>query len=120
LGAGLMAGTPIVLPPDFKFKADFEEMSLTCDGKLVTPIQRGKIEFTKTLGSYLKTRQRTAYAGVYTYSAETFAPDKCKQMSLQVVSQQNPTTPVTRVVDPRMVQQVWNDFESSRQQSGKQ
>ena len=120
LGVGLMGGAPMILPPDFKFKADFEEMLLTCDGKPVTPIQRGKIEFTKSLSSYLKTRQRTAYAGVYTYSAETFAPDKCKQMSLQVVSQQSPTTPEIRVVDPRMVQQVWSDFEPSRHQSGPQ
>jgi hypothetical protein len=114
LGVGLMGGSAILLPPDFKFKADFDEMSLSCDGKPVTPIQRGKIEFVKDLSSYLKMKPRTAYAGVYTYSAETFAPDKCKQMSLQVVSQQNPTTPEIRVVDPRMVQQVWSDFEPYR------
>lgn len=111
LGSGLM-----VLPPDFKFKADFEEMALTCDGKLVTPIQRGKIEFIKSLTSYLKMKQRAAYAGVYTYSAESFAPDKCKQMSLQIVSQQSPATPEVRVVNPKMVQQVWSDFEPYRRQ----
>ena len=120
LGVGLMSGAPMILPADFKFKADFEEMSLTCDGKPVTPIQRGKIEFTKSLSSYHKIKQRTAYAGVYTYSAETFAPGKCKQINLQVVSQQSPTTPEIRVVDPRMVQQVWSDFEPSRNQPGKQ
>lgn len=114
LGATLMGVAPMVLPPDFKFKADFEEMSLTCDGKPVTPIQRGKIEFVKSLSSYLKTMPRTAYAGVYTYSAGTFAPDKCKQMSLQVVSQQSPATPKIKVVDRRMVQLVWSDFEPYR------
>lgn len=120
LGVGLMSGSAMVLPADFKFKADFEEMALTCDGKLVTPIQRGKIEFIKSLTSYLKTKQRMAYAGVYTYSAESFAPDKCKQMSLQIVSQQNPATPEIRVVDPKMVQQVWSDFEPYRRQAGNQ
>jgi S1-C subfamily serine protease len=120
LGVGLMAASPMVLPPDFKFKADFEEMTLTCDGKLVTPIQRGKIEFIKSLTSYLKMKQRTAYAGVYTYSAESFAPDKCKQMSLQIVSQQSPATPAIRVVDPKMVQQAWSDFEPYRRQAGNQ
>lgn len=120
LGVGLMGGSPMVLPPDFKFKADFEEMALTCDDKLVAPIQRGKIEFIKSLTSYLKIKQRTAYAGVYTYSAESFAPDKCKQMSLQIVSQQSPTTPEIRVVDPKMVQQVWSDFEPYRRQAGNQ
>lgn len=114
LGGTLMGVSPLILPPDFKFKADFEEMSLTCDGKPVTPIQRGKIEFVKSLTSYLKVKNRTAYAGLYTYSADTFAPDKCKQISLQVVSQQNPTTPEIRVVDPRMAQQVWTDFEPYR------
>ncbi len=120
LGVGLMSGSAMVLPADFKFKADFEEMALTCDGRLVTPIQRGKIEFIKSLTSYLKTKQRTAYAGVYTYAAESFAPDKCKQMSLQIVSQQSPATPEIRVVDPKMVQQVWNDFEPYRRHAGKQ
>ncbi len=119
LGVGLMSGGPMMLPADFKFKADFEEMSLTCDGKNITPIQRGKIEFIKSLSSYLKVKQRTAYAGVYTYSAETFAPDKCKVMNLQVVSQQSPTKPEIRAVDPRMVQQVWSDFEPYRHQAGK-
>ncbi len=114
LGAGLMGVGPMVLPPDFKFKADFEEMSLTCDGKPVTPIQRGKIEFVKELSSYLKIMPRTAYAGVYTYSADTFAPDKCKQISLQVVSQQSPKTPEIKVVDQRLVRQVWSDFEPYR------
>ena len=108
----------MVLPADFKFKADFEEMALTCDGKLVTPIQRGKIEFIKSLTSYLKTKQRTAYAGVYTYSAEAFAPDKCKVMSLQVVSQQSPKTSESKVIDPGMVQQVWSDFEPYRRHAG--
>jgi len=120
LGVGVMSGAAMVLPADFKFKADFEEMALTCDGKLVTPIQRGKIEFIKSLTSYLKMKQRTAYAGVYTYSAESFAPDKCKQMSLQIVSQQSPATPEIRVVDPKMVQQVWSDFEPYRRQAGNQ
>ncbi|HXQ38188.1 MAG TPA: hypothetical protein VN843_29555, partial [Anaerolineales bacterium] len=114
LGVGLMGGAPMMLPADFKFKADFQEMSLTCDGKVITPIQRGKIEFIKSLSSYLKIKQRTAYAGVYTYSADAFAPDKCKLMNLQVVSEQSPTTPESRVVNPGMVRQVWSDFEPYR------
>ena len=87
-----MGGSPMVLPADFKFKADFEEMALTCDGKVVTPIQRGKIEFIESLTSYLKIKQRTAYAGVL-YSAETFARDKCNRCLCKLFSQQKPTTP---------------------------
>lgn len=120
LGIGLMSGSPMILPADFKFKADFQEMSLTCDGKLVTPIQRGKIEFIKSLSSYLKTKPRSAYAGVYTYSAEIFGPDKCQQLNLQVVSQQSPKAPEIRLIDPKMVQQVWSDFEPYRNPAGKQ
>jgi hypothetical protein len=120
LGVGLMGGSPMLLPADFKCKADFEEMSLTCDSKPVKPIQRGKIEFVKSLSSYLRTKQRMAYAGVYTYSAETFDPDKCKQLNLKVVSEQSPTAPEIRLIDPKMVQQVWSDFEPYRHQPGKQ
>ena len=106
-------------PMDYKFKADFKEMSLTCDGKPVIPIQRGKIEFVSQLPNYHKTKAQSAYAGVYTYSSETFEPDKCKQLNLQVVSEQNSTTPEIKLIDPKMVQTVWSDFESYRQQAGK-
>jgi S1-C subfamily serine protease len=36
LGVGAMGGSPILFfPRDYKFKADFKEMSMTCDGKVV-------------------------------------------------------------------------------------
>ena len=115
-----MGGSPVFFPMDYKFKADFKEMSLTCNGKPITPIQRGKIEFVSQLPNYLKIKPQNAYAGVYTYSSETFEPDKCKQLNLQVVSEQNSTTPEIKLIDPKMVQRVWSDFEPYRQQPGKQ
>lgn len=120
LGVGAMGGRPMIFPMDYKFKADFKEMSLTCDGKPVIPIQRGKIDFGAGLQSYFKVKAQKAYAGVYTYSPETFEPDKCKQLNLQVVSEQTSTTPETKLIDSRMVQKVWSDFEPYRQQTGKQ
>jgi len=39
-------------------------------------------------------------------------------MSLQIVSQQSPATPEIREVDPKMIRQVWSDFEPYRRQAG--
>jgi S1-C subfamily serine protease len=120
LGVGAMGGRPLFLPMDYTFKADFKEMSLTCDGKPIIPIQRGKIEFVSELPNYLKTKTQSAYAGIYTYSSETFQPDKCKLLNLEVVSEQSSKMPETKLIEPKMIQKVWNDFELYRQQAGKQ
>lgn len=111
-GVGAMGGSPVFSPLDFKFKADFEEMLLTCDGKPITPIQRGKIEYVAPMQSYLKIKTRSAYAGIYTYSADSFQPGRCKQLELQVISDENPTAPEKRIIEPSSVQKVWSDFDA--------
>ncbi len=47
--------------------------------------------------------------------AEAFQPGKCGQLALQVISATNPTTPESKVIDSKMVQQVWSDFEVYQQ-----
>jgi S1-C subfamily serine protease len=115
LGAVLMAGAGMMTPPDMKFKADFYEMSLMCDGAAVTPIQRGKSELVVPMQSYYKIKNRFTYAGIYTFPVEPFEPGKCKQLTLNVFSEENPTVAAKKILTPQMVQRVWMDFDEYRQ-----
>jgi len=115
LGAVLMAGAGMMTPPDMKFKADFYEMSLVCDGAAVTPIQRGKSELVVPMQSYYKVKNRFTYAGIYTFPVDPFEPGKCKQLTLNVFSEEHPTVPAKKILTPQMVQRVWMDFDEYRQ-----
>jgi len=92
-------------------------MTLSCDGKPVTPIQRGRIQYLSYLQSYLKMKERSAYAGIYTYSIDTFEPGRCKQLTLQLTSEGTPATTASKPVEAMMAQRVWDDFEAYRQAS---
>lgn len=113
-GVGAMGGVPIMTPLDLKFKADFYEMTLMCDGKPITPIQRGKIEYVVPMQSYYKVKNRYTYAGVYTYPSDAFDPARCKQLELQVFSEENPTIPDRKTLEIKKIQKVWADFDAYR------
>jgi hypothetical protein len=118
LGAILVAGAGMMTPPDMKFKADFYEMTLVCDGQIITPIQRGKSELVVPMPSYYKIKNRFTYAGIYTYPVDPFEPGKCKQLTLNVFSEENPALAAKKILKPEMVQQVWQDFAEYRQRKG--
>lgn len=111
------AAAGISTPLDYKFKADFYQMKLMCDGKEVTPIRRSKVEFGAQMPSYYKVKTRFTYAGVYTYPFETFEPGKCAQLQLQVFSEENLETPIITNVEPMTRQRIWTDFAGYRQQT---
>lgn len=87
-----------------------------CDGKPIVPIQRGTIEYRAPMQSYFKIKTRSAYAGIYTYSSEAFNPGRYKQLELQVFSKENPTAPEKKLIDPKSVQKVWDDFDAYQRQ----
>ncbi len=110
----------VLTPPDFKFKADFEEMVILCDGSPVQPVHRGKIEYVEPLQNYYRTTIRTAYAGMYTYTPEAFEPGSCKQLELQIYSETNPNVPDRKMVGSITMQRVWSDLQSYRNTPGRQ
>lgn len=117
MSLGAMGGTLLLPPRDFKFSTNFNEMILNCDGKPVTPIQRGRIPYREYLQSYMKLKQRSAYVGIYTYSVDTFEPGKCKQLTLEMISDETPATSATKALEPVTAQRVWDDFAVYRQRS---
>ncbi len=112
-GVLIAGGVPAML--DMKFKADFYEMSLLCDGKTIAPIQRGKAEFAAQMPNYYKAKTRYTYAGIYTYPIDAFDPAKCQRVELKLFSEEDPTKPETKLLTPQMVQKIWTDFNEYRQ-----
>lgn len=116
LSVATSATTGIATPLDYKYKADFYQMKLMCDGQEVTPISRNKIELNRQLQHYYKTRTRYTFAGVYTYPYDIFAPGRCQKMEVQLFSEEDIETPITTSVDNVRKNRVWNDFEDFRRQ----
>ncbi|MDI1242589.1 MAG: serine protease [bacterium] len=101
-------------PLDHKYKADFSQMKLLCDGKEVTPVRRTKTEIARDLQNYYKTKKRFTYAGVYTYPYEVFAPGKCSEMVVHVFSEEDIETPIVSTVTDAIKARIWNDFADFR------
>lgn len=97
-------------PLDHKYKADFSQMKLLCDGKEVTPVRRTKTEIARDLQNYYKTKKRFTYAGVYTYPYEVFAPGRCSDMVVHVFSEEDIETPIVSKVTDAIKNRIWNDF----------
>jgi hypothetical protein len=106
----------ISTPLDEKYKADFYSMELTCDGKQVIPLIRNKTEIVREMQNYYKERRRYTYAGVYSYPFEIFAPGRCRQMQVQVYSEEDSETPITSDVPEATKQRIWEDFKDFRTQ----
>jgi S1-C subfamily serine protease len=107
-------GTPL----SHKYKADFYHMKLMCDGKEIVPLIRNKTEIVRELQNFYKDRKHYTYAGVYSYPYEAFAPAGCKEMQVQVFSEEDIETPITSVVTAAIRQRIWSDFRDFRNKIG--
>ena len=110
--SGLTTG--ISTPFDNRYKADFNQMKLLCDGKEVTPVRRTKVEIARDMQSYFKLKKRFTYAGVYTYPYEMFAPGRCSAMELHVFSEEDLETPIISQVTDTIKNRIWTDFQDYR------
>jgi S1-C subfamily serine protease len=104
-------------PLDQKYKADFYQMKLLCDGQEVVPLIRNKTEIVRELQNYYKDRKRYTYAGVYSYTYDAFAPGRCRQMQVQVFSEEDIETPITADVTETTKNRIWADFQDFRNQN---
>jgi S1-C subfamily serine protease len=94
-----------------KFKNGFQKMRLLCGGKEIEPVDPGRSEFELT---DLRGRVAdTTYQGRYTYLPEAISPS-CGGMMLEIFSEKDPNTPITKPLDTETIQRVWNDFEPYR------
>jgi hypothetical protein len=94
-----------------RFKNGFTRMQLLCGSKEVTPIEPGRSEF-ELLNMRGKTVD-TTFQGRYTYLPDAVSPS-CGGVTLQIFSEKDPNTPISRPIDPATVERVWADFEPYR------
>lgn len=116
--SSLAAFGGVSLPPRYKFKAEFYEMALLCDGTKLVPLKRGKVEHVGQLPAYLGTQAHYTFSGLYTYPYEVFNPDRCSELELQIFSEKDPTKPSTKTIDSKYIRTVWDDFHPYRLKLG--
>jgi hypothetical protein len=103
-GAAMTQG--VSLPPIKRFKPGFSRLRAFCGDSEVTPIHPFKLEQRVS-------ENEAIYEGLYVFDADALGPG-CKTVKLVLFSEKEPEKGDTRVVDPKVVQQVWDDFAAYR------
>jgi hypothetical protein len=92
----------VSLPAFKRIKTGFARMRVFCGDAEVTPIHPFKIEHR--LGA-----TEVVYEGFYIFDPASIGP-QCGSVKLTLFSEKTPDKPDTRVIDPAIVQQIWDDF----------
>jgi S1-C subfamily serine protease len=110
-GRGMAAagGAHYLGPAKMRFKADFYRMRLRCGEKEIVPIHPAKIARLVNVKNPFINATDATYEGFYTYPVEAFNPD-CGTVTLELVSEKDPSKTVTKVLDKKTVDAVWSDF----------
>jgi len=90
------------IPASKHMKAGFVGMRLYCGDGEVTPIHPFRIE--RRVGE-----REFVYEGLYVFDPDAMSPE-CKTVRLTLFSQKDPAKGETRAVDPKIIQQVRDDF----------
>jgi S1-C subfamily serine protease len=96
-------------PPRMKFRTDFYRMKLLCGEKEVEPIQPGKAATVVNSHSSFVNVADATDVGIYSYPPDAISPS-CGKVTLQIYSEKDPEKFESRVLDPKSVERVWNDF----------
>ena len=92
----------VALPPLKRLRPGFLRMRAYCGDAEVTPIHPFRLELrvTETEG---------IYEGLYVFDPGAFTPS-CESVKLVLFSEKEPTKSETRSVDPKILQQIFQDF----------
>ena len=99
----------VALPPMPHFKASFSRMRVLCGEAEVAPIHPFRLEH-RVAGN------DPIYEGLYVFDPGALGP-QCTAVTLVLYSEKEPGKGDTRVVDPKIVQQIWQDFAPLRSAS---
>jgi hypothetical protein len=92
----------IAVPPIMRPKAAFGRLRAYCGETEVAPIHPFKLEQRLSATEAI-------YEGLYVFDPGAFPPS-CGSVTLAVFSEKEPDRPDTRTVEPKVVQQIWQDF----------
>ncbi|MCM3881682.1 MAG: serine protease [Vicinamibacterales bacterium] len=101
----------MALPPIKHFKAGFSRLRAFCGDAEVTPIHPFTVEQRVSETDAVR-------EGLYVFDPQAFGPH-CKAVKLVLYSEKEPETKGpekqdTRVVDPKMIERIWQDFAPHR------
>ena len=92
----------VALPPIKHFKSGFLRMRAFCGDAEVIPIHPFKLEQRIS-------ETDAIYEGLYVFDPGALGP-QCATVKLVLYSEKEPEKADTRVVDPKVVEQIWQDF----------
>jgi hypothetical protein len=92
----------VSLPPFKRMRSGFSRMRIFCGDAEVTPIHPLKIE-QRVSGT------ETIYEGLYVFDPAALGPS-CATVKVTVFSEKEPQRADSRVVDAKVVEQIWQDF----------
>ena len=96
-------------PANLHFKTDFKAMKLLCGEREVTPIHPGKVEHRVSVSNAAVRVNDVTYEGFYTFAADAVAPT-CGVVKLVLFSEKEPNKSEVKVLSPKLVQKLWDDF----------
>lgn len=96
----------LAIPPIKRFKSGFARMRAFCGESEVTPIHPFKVERRISDSESL-------YEGLYVFDPGALGP-QCGTIKLLLYSEKEPEGADTRIVDPKMIEQIWKDYEAFR------
>jgi S1-C subfamily serine protease len=96
----------VALPAFKRFKSGFARMRTLCGADEVTPIHPFEIE-------HRVSEKETIDEGLYVFDPGALGPH-CGTVTFVLYSAKEPEKGDTRVVDPKLVEQIWRDFEPFR------
>jgi S1-C subfamily serine protease len=92
----------VALPPFKRIRSGFLRMRAYCGDKEVTPIHPFRLEQRVS-------ETDAIYEGLYAFDPASLAPS-CAGVTIVLYSEKEPAKEDTRVVDPKVIQQIWQDF----------
>jgi hypothetical protein len=92
----------MALPPIRHLRSGFQRMHAYCGRTEVQPIHPFKLE--------LRVSETDAvYEGLYVFDPAALGPE-CGTVTLVLQSEKEPAKEDTRIIDPKLLQQIWRDF----------
>jgi hypothetical protein len=92
----------VALPAMKHFKSGFSAMRAFCGDAEVTPIHPFKLE-------HRVSENDAVYEGLYAFEPDALGPE-CGTVKVVLYSAKEPEKGDTKVVDPKVIQQIWQDF----------
>ena len=96
----------VALPPMKRLKSPFSRLRAFCGDAEVTPIHPFQLE-------HRVSETDAMYEGLYVFDPAALGPH-CSTVKLVLYSTKEPTKGDSRVIDPKVLEQIWQDFEPYR------